>query len=110
MKRFALLSALLLASTAHAADFVVAPGDVVVHRVKVDYQDLDLRQTDHADRLYQRLRYAARDACREHGRRDLAARSAEQRCVVAALDRAVRSIDKPLVTAAHEKFQSSKSG
>lgn len=76
----------------------------LVSRVTVKYPDLDVRQPKDAAQLYQRLRNAAREACQVTGSRDLAARSEERRCAVAALERAVRSVDRPQVTAAHERF------
>jgi UrcA family protein len=76
----------------------------IVGQVTVRYQDLDVQQPKDATVLYQRLRNAARQACLATGSRDLAVRSEEQRCVRAALERAVRSVDKPLVTAAHQRF------
>jgi UrcA family protein len=78
-------------------------------QVTVPIQDLNASRPDDAAKLYQRLRKAAREVCSEHGRRDLSVRRDQIRCETLALEQTVRSLDKPLVTAAHASWRSKRS-
>ncbi len=81
------------------------PETIEVRKVTVSIHGLDSSRPNDAAALYQRLRTAARNVCSEHGSKDMAARSDARRCDATALERAVKSVDRPLVTAAHRQWR-----
>jgi UrcA family protein len=75
--------------------------DFDVVQIVVPARDLNLDRPQNAAKLYSRIRYAARDACAYAGARDLYMAAWSRRCENHAIEQAVETIDRPLVTAAH---------
>lgn len=86
-----LFAALAVAGTARAA------GNGVVVR----YHATELQNGHLAGQLYGRLEAAAEQSCTTPGRRSLARMTAERACIGDALERAVRTIDSPVLSAIH---------
>ena len=90
--------------------------NVVVEQVPVSYLDLDLSTRQGADLMLARLRRAALRVCGERapiGQEDLAMAidSDIRACRIAAVERAVAQLDRPLVTAAYRgRVEASKAG
>jgi UrcA family protein len=103
-----ILPVVLLATSFEVAAAASLSAADQARQVTVSLQDLNASRPDDAAKLYQRLRKAARVVCSEHGRRDMVARRDEIRCEMLALEQAVRSLDKPLVTAAHVNWRSKR--
>jgi UrcA family protein len=73
---------------------------------KVYYGDLNLETEAGAKVLYARLRYAAQDVCWLYQGDELARKRVWQTCVENSLGDAVGRINKPRVTALHNKSAS----
>jgi UrcA family protein len=86
-----LFAALAVAGTARAAE----------NGVVVRYHSTELQNGRLAGDLYARLETAAERSCTTPGRRSLARMAAERACVGEALDRAVQTIDSPVLSAIH---------
>ena len=84
-----------VAQTAAAQTRVVDPDAV---SIKVSYTDLNLSNPAGAKTLLHRIHEAATDICGEPDR-DLAALIQNQACMKATIDRAVASLNDPMVTA-----------
>lgn len=80
----------------------LAEGRAVTSSVTVEYSDLDLASPNGVDRLYSRLRSAARNVCGEYEARDLRTRASARSCYVRALGEAVRDVDHAALTAMHQ--------
>jgi UrcA family protein len=100
-----LLPFLLLISTADANVKADTTESNEIRRVAVPIADLNLDSPNGAATLLLRLRKAALQVCEAHGRRDMAARREESHCKERALERAVRSVNQPLLTAALQERQ-----
>ena len=91
-----LLATALTSSAAWAATPAAAPG------LQVKVGDLDLSHPAGIEILYRRLRFAAQQVC---GPSDLTGTRLgtrdQQNCVKAAIDNAVRQLDRPALTAYH---------
>lgn len=98
------LAALLAAgvATVFTSTVTLAADSSRVPQVTVDYSDLDLSSQKGVDRLYTRLRTAARNVCGERATRDLSARAEARSCYVRALGDAVRDVNHVALTALHE--------
>jgi UrcA family protein len=70
---------------------------------KVPYGDLDLQTEQGANTLYKRLRIAADEVCAPYQSIDLARRIAWQTCVDRAVTSAVEQVNRPMVTAVHNR-------
>jgi UrcA family protein len=70
---------------------------------KVVYGDLNLDSEQGANALYRRLRRAAEDVCAPFNNVDLARRVAWQICVNHAVAVAVEQVNRPMVTAVHNR-------
>jgi UrcA family protein len=70
---------------------------------KVAYGDLDLQTEQGASSLYKRLRVAAEQVCTPYQSIDLARRVAWQTCVDRAVASAVEQVNRPMVTAVHNR-------
>jgi UrcA family protein len=102
-----MLTALMFAATdAGAADRTATEPDVAIK-----FSNVELNNAADAEKLYHKLRFAARDVCGMNagGHRTLEARTQAQRCYDAVLSDAVRKIDQPMLTTLHAS-QKSKSG
>lgn len=86
-----LLAAFAVAGAARAGD-----GGVTVRYHATDLQDVLL-----AGKLYGRLEAAAEQSCSAPGRRSLARMAAERECTAEALERAIRTIDSPVLSNIH---------
>lgn len=98
-------SALALVCCAFASlpAFANAAGDEVP-RLTVSYADLDLTRAEGAQTLYRRLRSAARQVCDAgYDMRALAERARYRACVEKAVEEAVRTIDRDVLTALHRR-------
>ena len=72
----------------------------------VAFGDLNLDSAQGAKILYSRLRYAAQDVCSPYQGDELARKRVWQTCVESSLSDAVARINKPQVTALHNKSAS----
>jgi UrcA family protein len=98
----AALSTVLLAHTVSAA-----PNDTV--QIRVTYSDLDLSTAAGAQTLYRRIKGAAYQACKSHGRfSTLMSRTAWRRCYDGAVADAVAQVDRPSLTALQNKEESAR--
>jgi len=89
----------LIPALAHAYPF---PDDDV-RSVKVHFGDLDLNSPAGAERLYKRLSVAARDVCGEEWDIiDLQQLADIRECRSDAVEDAVTTVDRPMLTAAYE--------
>ena len=91
------LGAAAVACTLFAGS-VAAKDHVVIVAVHVSTQGLDLSQPAGAHELYRRLQRAARVACTDGNRVDLAPALDPEGCYEKALGDAIRSADLPLLT------------
>jgi UrcA family protein len=91
---------------AAASGRVVAQPYGQVLTKKVTYGDLNLENEAGAKVLYARLRRAAQDVCSPYQSDELARKRVWQTCVENSLSDAVGRINKPLVTALHNKSAS----
>jgi UrcA family protein len=97
-----LVIAAALAATAFPAVPARAGSDSDSPGVVVRFDDLNLDRTPGVVRLYQRLHAAAQEVCGPPTPANSRIVASDWRqCVAAAVDRAVRQIDRPAVTAYH---------
>ena len=80
---------------------IQAQGGEVTIKIPVVSQDLDLNQPAGARAMYQRLHSAARIACTHGNRVDLAPATSYVACYEQALAGAVRSFNRPQLTAVY---------
>jgi UrcA family protein len=101
-----LLAALVIATSASAADRTATSADIAVK-----YSDVELTSEADAADLYKKLRSAARAVCDDNagGHRTLEVRARAEKCVKQVLADAVRKIDQPLLTTVHQA-STNKSG
>jgi UrcA family protein len=94
----ALLTLLLVAGGARAADRTATSADIAVK-----FSDVQLNSEADAADLYKKLRSAARAVCDDNagGHRTLEVRTRAERCVNQVLADAVRRINQPMLTAFH---------
>lgn len=94
-----MMSLLLAAGTAGAADRTATSADIAVK-----YSQVQLSNEADAEALYKKLRSSARAVCDDNagGHRTLEVRARAERCVNQVLADAVRKINQPLLTALHE--------
>jgi UrcA family protein len=88
----------VLAASAQLA-FATDPIDASRRHVTVRFADLSLSTPAGVAALYQRLRGAAQDVCREEGTKDLESTVRVKACVTAAVSEAVTEINNPALTA-----------
>jgi UrcA family protein len=91
-----------LACVAHGATVVAQPAQPLTKIVA--FGDLNLDSAQGAKILYSRLRYAAQDVCSPYQSNELARRRVWRTCVERSLSDAVGRINKPQVTALHNKI------
>jgi UrcA family protein len=95
-------------SLASSPVYVSADG---ARSVAVSYSTIDLTTQRGADKLYQRLRYAAREVCEPLDERGVPSlRLAWSACYQQALSSAVAEVDRPLVTALYNNDRRSRPG
>jgi UrcA family protein len=70
---------------------------------KVTYGDLNLDNELGAKALYNRIRYAAKEVCAPFESKELARRVVWQTCVGHAVTSAVEQVNRPMVTALHNR-------
>jgi UrcA family protein len=70
---------------------------------KVAYGDLNLETEQGANALYKRLHIAAEEVCAPYQSIDLARRIAWQTCINRAVATAVERVNRPMVTAVHNR-------
>jgi UrcA family protein len=90
-----------LACIAHGGTVVAQPAQPLTKIVA--FGDLNLDSAQGAKILYSRLRYAAQDVCSPYQSDELAGKRVWQTCVENSLSDAVGKINKPQVTALHNK-------
>ena len=95
----------VLAGAAASGRVVAQPYGQVLTK-KVTYGDLNLETEAGAKVLYARLRHAAQDVCSLYQSEELARKIVWRTCVENSLSDAVGRINKPLVTALHNKSAS----
>jgi UrcA family protein len=93
-----------LACIAHGGAVVAQPAQPLTKIVA--FGDLNLESDQGAKVLYARLRYAAQDVCSPYQSDELARKRVWQTCVENSLSDAVGRINKPQVTALHNKIAS----
>jgi UrcA family protein len=86
-----LLAAFAVTGAAHAGD----------SGITVRYHTTELQDRLLAGKLYARLETAAEQSCSTPGRHSLARMAAERECAGEALERAVRTIDSPVLSSIH---------
>lgn len=91
----------LLASFAGFA-FGAATGDDLPKQT-VSYADLDLSHKAGAERLYTRIKSAAREVCEPQQTRVLTAGPQYQRCVNEAIGRAIADVNAPVLAAIYRE-------
>jgi UrcA family protein len=91
------ITCLASAGTAQAWD----PGQALTK--KVTYGDLNLDSEQGAKALYNRLRSAAKEVCAPFESIELARRIVWQTCVDHAVTSAVEQVNRPMVTAVHNR-------
>lgn len=95
------LVAFVAASLAFAGSAAVAAPQTVTREATVNYADLNLESPAGVERLYTRIRSAARQVCGAAEHRDFAARNAVRSCRSAAVANAVAKVDSPALSARH---------
>jgi UrcA family protein len=100
---------LLLAGAWQCGAFAAAlPAGEDVGRITVRFDDLNLEQPRGVAVLYRRLRHAAEQVCGEPQRPGEVIMSADWRvCVAQAVERAVVTVDRPVLTAYHRQHTKS---
>jgi len=97
------LAAIMSAYIVHAgADPAAASRYRETRTITVTYGDLDLSKTAGIEKLYQRLKVAARNVCGSRDVRDLNAVQDWRRCYRSALAGAVRDVGNTRLSALHE--------
>jgi UrcA family protein len=77
--------------------------DQAIPTVRVDYSGMNLSASTGATLLYHRLKNAAAQVCRGLEGRALSAQSKWQTCYNTALSDSVAGVNRPLVTALHQR-------
>jgi UrcA family protein len=85
----------LMSAAAAASQAETSLPDSDVPAVRVDYADLDLNTEQGATRLYKRIAGAAKRVCPSSSGLELRASQVAQRCISAAISRAVAEVDSP---------------
>lgn len=101
MKRIIFGAAACAALACSAAVFASAGTLLTVREVPVHYGDLNVNSSQGAERLYARLRSAAKRACGSEPGRSLAERAAFDHCRMDALSQAVSVVNSRALTALH---------
>jgi UrcA family protein len=101
LNSIALGAAALAASFACAVPAVAAPEEVVTRTMTVSYADLDLTSSAGASTLYSRLKAASRTVCDDRVDSTISSGLERLRCTRATLDRAVKDVNVPTLTALH---------
>ena len=89
---------------ARGADDTVVDVQKEVDVRKVSYGDLNLNTEAGAEVLYRRLRSAADQVCMSSGSLDAGIRAAWRACYDKAMNSAVASVNKPMLTALHNRL------
>jgi UrcA family protein len=97
-------ASLFMLSWAACSSQVQAADDTVVDIWRVSYADLNLNTEAGAEVLYRRLRSAADQVCMSSGSLDAGIRAAWRACYDKAMNSAVASVNKPMVTALHNRL------
>lgn len=96
----AALMAIICAASAYTTQ-ASEPGEPLTK--KVAYGDLNLETEQGASTLYKRLSVAAEEVCAPYKTIDLARRVAWQNCVARAVTSAVEQVNRPMVSAVHNR-------
>jgi UrcA family protein len=99
----AIAASLLLLSLAAGSSQARAAEDAIIGVQKIHYGDLNLDTEAGARVLYQRLRHAANNVCRPSDSLAEVVKANYPRCYEKALNSAVASLNKPLLTALHNQ-------
>ena len=103
MNRFAVAASVAFAAVLGAQPTFAATADDGTISVRVPYTDLNLQSPAGAHTMLGRLTAASHSACgSEPAIADLGRSTLYRDCVSSTLDRAVRSLGAPLVTAAYD--------
>ena len=94
-------AAALLATAALAAPAQAGTPGLVTHTVKVEYSDLNLESPKGVERLYARLRSAAKKVCGESDVRHLQGNRLQRDCMQQTMDRAVAQVGHAALAAEH---------
>lgn len=100
MKTLPLVFATLLTSSIVGVAHAATPAAEIRQRV-VSFADLDLRQNADTEKLYLRIRRAARSVCGTPGVQALALTSLYHQCARQAITRAIEYVDVPALTRYH---------
>jgi UrcA family protein len=104
--RHALICTALAATMSLYASFASAEEETAPQRA-VAYQTSELASDAGTQKLYNRLKTAARDVCSSHRtRRDAPALRAYKECYQEALDNAVADVNQQTLTALHDRSES----
>jgi len=97
----------LTLAAAMVVPFAVAHADRVgqvngVPQIVVNYDDLDISHPQGLEELYSRIQYAAMDVCGyDRDPKELARQVRPAACYHAAVDNAIKQVNKPQLTALH---------
>ncbi len=69
----------------------------------VFFHDLNVSSPAGAKQLYSRITAAAKQVCPGNGERGISANAQRQACIAAAVDKAVGDVNRPLLTALHDR-------
>lgn len=106
----------LLLATAIVMPFTVTHADRVgqlkgVPQIVINYDDLDISHPQGLEMLYARIQYAAMDVCDyDHNPKELARQRRPAACYRAAVDDAIKQVNKPQLTALHHAKSKSAVG
>jgi UrcA family protein len=103
-------ASLCMLSWAACSSQARAGGDTVVDIWRVSYADLNLNTEAGAEALYRRLRRAADQVCMSSGSLDAGMKAAWRACYDKAMNSAVASVNKPMVTALHNRLNRTGTG
>jgi UrcA family protein len=97
-------ASLFMLSWAACSSQVQAADDTVVDIWRVSYADLNLNTEAGAEVLYRRLRRAAAEVCNPLGSVHAVVQAGWRACYDKAMNSAVASVNKPMVTALHNRL------
>jgi UrcA family protein len=107
MNRFMPIIAISTLAIIHQAAHANPPTEGLP-AVTVRFADLDLNHTPGAIALYQRIKYAAEQACSSFRGRDIKTHELLGRCVENSVAASIAKIDRPVVTQYYQSLSDSR--
>jgi UrcA family protein len=101
-RHFGILSCVVLAATAALGSTAALAGEpTTAQSLRVTYMQADLQNAESAEKLYKRLRRAARMVCEQPTAREVERYREFKSCFDRALDNAVTNVGATALTAVH---------